>query len=270
MTGMISVAVIGIVAALAGLVAFAPVPAAAQEDYAGGYLVIVPSLPDVGDTVQAVGLGLGNEPQHGIEWTHHFARKGEPCGNSGGIVHGDEYGTAVELVACIAGDAVVTLYAVETGEIADQKVVIIGGRPEATLSVAGDLRVRPRVPVPVTITFSESVTEFTPDDITITNGTMLANPIPIGEGVGTSFYAFSVIPDYVYDVSLYMRSSRAYSLSRNLPNKPSNELILAPYDDDANGVIDVEEAVNAISDFFDDYITYDEAVYIIRLYFSGG
>lgn len=251
--------VLGFAIALAML---APTLVTAQDT---GYLVVVPGLPEVGDTVDVVALNLMHGVTYGIDWTYHFAREGEPCGDTGGTIHGDQQGhTYVTLVACHAGNAPLALYVVDTGEVVDEVVALIASRPKVSLSFAGEPRVRPRTPTAVVATFSEPVEGFDLDDVVVTNGTASS----LSESTDTT-YTFSVSPNSVEDVSLYVRPYRVRSAASGLRNTASNTLVLTPYDDNSNGSVDRDEVLNAIEEYLIGDITYDEVITIIEEYLSG-
>ena len=45
--------------------------------------------------------------------------------------------------------------------------------------------------------------------------------------------------------------------------------LLTKYDSDRNGSIDRSEAIDAVTDYFNDEITKDEVLAVLVLYFSG-
>lgn len=53
--------------------------------------------------VDVTGYGFSWGMFHWVKWTHHFARDGEPCGDSGGFVLGNGYVVGVELITCYSG-----------------------------------------------------------------------------------------------------------------------------------------------------------------------
>ena len=215
------IAVLGIVLALAAL---ATSPATAQEqDPLDGYLVVVPGFPEIGQTTLVVGLGLEWDTAYGIEWTNHFTLEGEPCGDSGGTVHENESGELyAKLVACRPGDAPVRLYIIETGQVVDEEVALVSGRPEVRIWFEDESSAKPGERVSVLASFSEPVFLFDLDDILVVGG----EASYLLERSGADVYSFYVSADSSAGTVILIRGWAAYSISETIPNVVSNRLTL--------------------------------------------
>ena len=251
--------------------ALAPVSVAAQ--YSAPVVLLLldvsPEFPEVVDKVWVVGT-VDPTPLHGIEWTHQLTRENEPCDDAGGSIHVDASPSEVVLVACYEGQALVTLYRVDDGQVVARVAVVVGATPKVTLLPAGELKVRPRMPTLVEIQFSTPVAGFTPDDVVVSGGAVLdPPPMPEGGGVAVSSYVFPVYPDSVGEVSLYAPPHIVRSVDYFLVNMESNTLVLVPYDDNGDGTIDGDEVIAAVRDYFAGKITPDECISVVARYFSG-
>ena len=261
------VVALGIVAALMGLASVA-----IAQYSSPGYLVVAPGNPEIGDEVQVVGLNISpDEPLHGIEWTYHFSRRGVPCDNSGGTAHGDDTGTYVILTACHTGTSTITLFVVETAQVVEEQTVVIAersppSRPNVHIRFAdGRPKIRPRIPVAVSVTFSEPVTGFDRSDITVENGA-------VGElidGDGETF-TYEVWATGMASVVVNVGEGVAHSVRAELPNREAWPFDMPmSYDDDRDSAINSGEVLAAVGDYFKGLITTTEVLEIVRLFFQG-
>lgn len=124
--------------------------------------------------------------------------------------------------------------------------------------------VRPDSPISVTVTFSEPVFGFAPDDINVTNGTVSNFTIAAGEAV----YTFDVTPNVIGEVGVDIAAGVATDANGD-PNTAAPPLFLGiPYDDDHDGEIDKDEAIAAVVDYFAGRITKEQAIAVVILYLS--
>ena len=159
----------------------------------------------------------------------------------------------------------------------DQNVYPVGGdtmvtvgdaTPGVTVSYAGTYpaaRVRIGTAIPVIATFTESVTGFTVDDITVGNGT--AGNI---SDSGAS-YTFDVTPNAIGQVTVDIAADVAMDAGDN-GNTAAMQLPLGiPYDDNRNGTIEKSEVVAAINDYLfgDGSLEKSHVVALINLYLFG-
>ena len=138
----------------------------------------------------------------------------------------------------------------------DQLGLPFCGPTTVTVSItATNTQVRIDSPVPVTAAFSEPVSGFTIEDISVVNG-------PAGSLVGSSgdsVYTFDVTPNTIGIVTVEIAHGDA---SANLS-------LGIPYDDDHNGAIGDPEIVAAVRDYFRGNLTGPQIHALVRLYFSG-
>ena len=120
-------------------------------------------------------------------------------------------------------------------------------------------------PVPVIAMFTEAVSGFTVDDITVVNGTV-GNFVADAGGM---VYTFNVTPDAIAEVTVDMASGLAMDADDN-GNTAAAQLSFAPYDDDGVAGISKAEAIAAIRDYFSGKLDKAQAIAVIRLYFASG
>ena len=136
--------------------------------------------------------------------------------------------------------------------------------PSVSAATSPGAQVRLNSSVPVTATFSEPVSGFTVDDITVVNGTASG----FSGSDGDSVYTFSVTPDALGKVTVDIAAGVAKDDEGN-GNTAARRLSLGiPYDFDGNGGISRTETIAAIRDYFDGNIIRGQAIAVIRLYFS--
>ena len=139
------------------------------------------------------------------------------------------------------------------------------GPPSVSISADANAQVRLNSPVLVTVTFSEPVSGFTVDDITVGNGTASGFSGSDGDAV----YTFEVTPTSLDEVTVDIAAGVATDGEGN-GNTPAPRLSLGiPYDFDGNGGISRAETIAAIRDYFGGNITRAQAIAVIRLYFSA-
>ena len=120
-------------------------------------------------------------------------------------------------------------------------------------------------PVPVTITFSEPVSGFTVDDISLVNG--IAGNFSGGDGVAV--YTFDVAPNAIGEVTVDIAASVVTDAQGN-GNTPATQLSLGiPYDD-GDGGINKNEAIAAVRGYFSGDLTKEQTIAVIVLYFASG
>ncbi len=119
--------------------------------------------------------------------------------------------------------------------------------------------------IPVAATFTQAVSGFTVDDITVGNGT--ADNF---SGSGAS-YTFDVTPNAIGQVTVDIAANVAQDADSN-GNTEAMQLSLGiPYDDDRNGTIEKSEVVAAIDDYLfgDGSVEKSHVVALIDLYLFG-
>ena len=137
--------------------------------------------------------------------------------------------------------------------------------PAVAMSVATtSIAVRIDTPIAVTATFDEPVTGFTIGDVSVVNGSAGSFS---GRG-GDTVYTFDVVPDAIGAVTVDIAADMAVESGGN-GNRAAPRLWLGiPYDDDGDGIINKEEAITAVIDYFNRDLGKDEAIDVILLYFS--
>ena len=153
--------------------------------------------------------------------------------------------------------------------IGGDSVITVGDAPgvsAAPTTSGATLQVRINSPVPVTTTFSESVTGFAVGDVTVANG-FAANFVGSD---GDSVYTFDVTPNAIGAVTVDIAAGVAEDTDGN-GNTVAIQLSLGiPYDDDHDGTISRAEVITAIGDYlFGGLLTRDQVVAIIGLYLFG-
>ena len=137
--------------------------------------------------------------------------------------------------------------------------------PSVSATASQGAQVRLNSPVSVTVTFSEPVSGFTVDDITVVNGTASSFSGSDGDAV----YTFDVTPNSLGEVTVDIAAGVATD-SDGAGNTPAPRLSLGiPYDFDGSGGISISELFAAIDDYFDGLITIAETFAVIDLYFSS-
>ena len=136
--------------------------------------------------------------------------------------------------------------------------------PSVSLAANSGVEVRLNSPVSVTATFSEPVSGFTLDDVSVMNGTADGFSGSDGDAV----YTFDVTPDALAEVTVDVAASVATN-SSGIVNTAAPRLSLGiPYDFDGSGGIGRSEAIAAIVDYFASKITRAQAIAVIVLYFA--
>ena len=120
-------------------------------------------------------------------------------------------------------------------------------------------------PIPVKVVFQEKTTDFTVDDVQVTNGD--ANNFQ-GSKDGT-VYTLDVTPNAVGNVTMGVTVDPAEGANESGETAMVQMSLGIPYDDNKNGSIEKDEAINAVIDYFNGLISKDDAIDIIVLYFSG-
>ena len=135
-----------------------------------------------------------------------------------------------------------------------------------TISVsitATSTQVRIDSPIPVTAAFSEPVSGFTVEDISVVNGS--AGSL-VGFN-GDSVYTFDATPNAIGDVTVYIAAAVAEDGDGNANTSAIQLSLGIPYDDDHDGAISRAEAVTAIGDYlFSGLLTRDQVIALISLY----
>ena len=138
------------------------------------------------------------------------------------------------------------------------------GPPSVFISASPGVQVRLNSPVPVTATFSEPVSGFTLDDISVVNGTTSG----FSGSDGDSVYTFDVTPDSLGEVTVNIAAGVATD-GGGTGNTAAPRLSLGlPYDFDGSEGISRNEAIEAIVDYFAGRITRAQTIAVIVLYFS--
>ena len=138
------------------------------------------------------------------------------------------------------------------------------GPPSVSISASANVQVRLNSPVPVTATFSEPVSGFTLDDITVGNGVASG----LSGSDGDAVYTFAVTPDSLGEVTVDIPAGVATD-GEGSDNTPAPRLSLGiPYDFDGSGGISISGVFAAIDDYFAGKITIAQTIAVIRLYFS--
>ena len=139
------------------------------------------------------------------------------------------------------------------------------GPPSVSISAGANAQVRLNSPVPVTATFSEPVSGFTVDDISVVNG--MASGFSGSDG--DAVYTFDVTPTSLGEVTVDIAAGVATD-GGGAGNTAAPQLSLGiPYDFDGNGGISKNEAIAAVVDYFAGSITKAQTIAVIVLYFSS-
>ena len=174
-----------------------------------------------------------------------------------GLTNGIQYDVQVRAVSS-AGDGAWSATATGTPATAE-------GAPSVTVTRNTASLVRINSPISVTATFSEPVFGFTMEDIGVAKGA-------VGNftgGDGDTVYTFDVTPNAVGAVTVDIAAGAAADADGN-GNTAAPRLSLGiPYDDNGDGKISKDEAIEAVIDYFATLITKEHAIDVIILYFSG-
>ena len=175
--------------------------------------------------------------------------------------------TASSVEGVYSFDGVLTPFGGEELPIGGDSTVTVGSAPMVYLSLDDSLPLMVRIgsPLPVIATFTEAVSDFTVDDITVLNGTV-GNFLADAEGI---VYTFDVTPDAVAKVTVDIATSVAMDSEGN-GNTAAAQLSFTPYDDDGVAGISKAEAIAAIRDYFSGKLDKAQAIAVIRLYFASG
>ena len=166
-------------------------------------------------------------------------------------------------LALLAGVPAVASADTENGS-GDLRFTAQQAAPSVSLTAAGGVQVRLNSPVSVTATFSEPVSGFTLDDVSVMNGTASGFSGSDGDAV----YTFDVTPGSLAEVTVDVAAGVATDGDGD-GNTAASQLSLGiPYDFDGSGGIGKPEAIAAIRDYFANKITKAQAIAVIRLYFA--
>ena len=137
--------------------------------------------------------------------------------------------------------------------------------PSVSATASPGAQLRLNSPVLVTVTFSEPVSGFTVDDITVVNGTASGFSGSDGDAV----YKFEVTPTSLDEVTVDIPAGAATD-GEGSYNTPAPQLSLGiPYDFDGSGGISISGLFAAIDDYFNGLITIADLFAVIDLYFSS-
>ena len=139
------------------------------------------------------------------------------------------------------------------------------GSPAVTIEfVSPHTLVRVNSPIPVRATFSEPVSGFTVDDVIVGNGTADGFTGSDGDAV----YTFNVTPNAIGVVTADIPADAAADGDRNGNTAAAQLWLGIPYDDDRDDEISKAEAISAVRDYFNQQITKEDTIGVIRLYFQ--
>ena len=176
--------------------------------------------------------------------------------------------TSLELLAlrgnqftgCIPGD----LRDVQVNDLDELSLPDCSGLAVVMSIPTGGVQVRIGSPVAVMATFSEPVTGFTVDDVSVANGSASNFAGNSGEAV----YTFDVIPNAIAEITVGISAAAAEDGESNV-NTAARLSLGIPYDDDNDAGISKREAIAAIRDYFRGVITKAQTIAVIRLYFRS-
>ena len=137
--------------------------------------------------------------------------------------------------------------------------------PSVSISASADAQVRLNSPVLVMATFSEPVSGFTVDDISVGNGTASGFSGSDGDAV----YTFDVTPTSLGEVTVDIAADVATDGDGGGNTEAPRLSLGIPYDFDGNGGISKNEAIAAVVDYFAGRITKAQTIAVIVLYFSA-
>ena len=152
-------------------------------------------------------------------------------------------------------------------KVSGDTIVTVGDAPPAASVSRASMDtpdpVRIGTPIQVTAAFTKTVTGFTMDDIAASNGT-------VANFMGSAaIYTFDVIPNAIGRVTVDIAANVAEDTGGN-GNTAAVQLQLGlPYDDNRNGVIELNEIFVAMDDYFSSALEISHLFRLIDLYFSG-
>ena len=140
---------------------------------------------------------------------------------------------------------------------------MLNGSPVSVIRfMPADAPVRIDSSITLEATFSEPVSGFTLDDVSVANGAASSFS---GSG---AVYTFDVTPNAIGEVTVDIAASAAED-AEGKGNVEAHLPIGIPYDDDGNGTINRPEVIGAVDDYFDGLITREQVIAVIVLYFSS-
>ena len=140
---------------------------------------------------------------------------------------------------------------------------MLNGSPVSVIRfMPADAPVRIDSSITLETTFSEPVSGFTLDDVSVANGAASSFS---GSG---AVYTFDVTPNAIGEVTVDIAASAAED-AEGKGNVEAHLPIGIPYDDDGNGTINRPEVIGAVDDYFDGLITREQVIAVIALYFSS-
>ncbi len=140
---------------------------------------------------------------------------------------------------------------------------MLNGSPVSVIRfMPPDAPVRIDSSITLEATFSEPVSGFTLDDVSVANGAASSFS---GSG---AVYTFDVTPNAIGEVTVDIAASAAED-AEGKGNVEAHLPIGIPYDDDGNGTINMPEVIGAVVDYFDGLITLEQVFAVIALYFSS-
>ena len=153
--------------------------------------------------------------------------------------------------------------------VGGESTVTVGDAPlGVTLAYAGTTPAAPvriGVPIPVSATFTKTVSGFALDDVTVVNGTAS------NFSGSADAYTFDVTPNGIGQVTVDVGGDVAQDSDEN-GNTAAMQLSLGiPYDDNRNDTIELDEALAAVNDYFSqgEALNLDHVFALINLYFGG-
>ena len=140
---------------------------------------------------------------------------------------------------------------------------MLNGSPVSVIRfMSADAPVRIDSSITLEATFSEPVSGFTLDDVSVANGAASSFS---GSG---AVYTFDVTPNAIGEVTVDIAASAAED-AEGKGNVEAHLPIGIPYDDDGNGTINRTEVIGTVDDYFDGLITREQVIAVIALYFSS-
>ena len=137
---------------------------------------------------------------------------------------------------------------------------MLNGSPVSVIRfMPADAPVRIDSSITLEATFSEPVSGFTLDDVSVANGAASSFS---GSG---AVYTFDVTPNAIGEVTVDIAASAAED-AEGKGNVEAHLPIGIPYDDDGNGTINRPEVIGAVDDYFDGLITREQVIAVIALY----
>ena len=167
-----------------------------------------------------------------------------------------------QLTGCIPA----ALQNVAENDLADLGLPYCAGLTVSMTIASANALVRIDSPIAVTATFSEPVSGFTVDDVSVANGT--ASNF-VGSD-GSSVYTFDVTPNAIGAVTVDIAAGAAQDSDGN-GNIAAAQLSLGiPYDDDGDGTINQTEVLTAVADYFRGALSALQVLAVVSLYFTAG